>query len=97
MPGHDIIVLGASAGGVEALTHLVRDLPPELPAPERIAQASVPGTSGACKEDTACYDPEVRPGGARTGSSGGRLDYRQGARHAPSPGIRGKRDHDRST
>lgn len=32
MPGHDIIVIGASAGGVEALTHLVRDLPPELPA-----------------------------------------------------------------
>lgn len=32
MPGHDIIVIGASAGGVEALTHLVRNLPPELPA-----------------------------------------------------------------
>ena len=32
IPGHDIIVIGASAGGVEALTHLVRDLPPELPA-----------------------------------------------------------------
>lgn len=32
MPGHDIIVIGASAGGVEALTHLVRGLPPQLPA-----------------------------------------------------------------
>lgn len=32
MPGHDIIVIGASAGGVEALTRLVRELPPNLPA-----------------------------------------------------------------
>jgi two-component system chemotaxis response regulator CheB len=32
MPGHDIIVIGASAGGVEALVILVRALPPELPA-----------------------------------------------------------------
>ncbi len=32
MPGHDIIVLGASAGGVEALTALVGALPRGLPA-----------------------------------------------------------------
>ncbi|MBD1840871.1 hypothetical protein H6F78_00160 [Coleofasciculus sp. FACHB-64] len=30
MPGHDIIVIGASAGGVEALIQLVADLPPNL-------------------------------------------------------------------
>lgn len=32
MPGHDIIVVGASAGGVEALSKLVGQLPEELPA-----------------------------------------------------------------
>ncbi|HVG21925.1 MAG TPA: chemotaxis protein CheB [Blastocatellia bacterium] len=32
MLGHDIIVIGASAGGVEALTQLVRGLPEDLPA-----------------------------------------------------------------
>ena len=32
MPGHDIIVIGASAGGVEALMTVVRDLPADLPA-----------------------------------------------------------------
>jgi two-component system, chemotaxis family, protein-glutamate methylesterase/glutaminase len=32
MVRHDIVVIGASAGGVEALTRLMRDLPPGLPA-----------------------------------------------------------------
>ena len=32
MPGHDIIAIGASAGGVEALTQLVKGLPADLPA-----------------------------------------------------------------
>src|SRR5688500_9941932 len=32
MPGHDIIVIGASAGGVEAILRLAAQLPPDLPA-----------------------------------------------------------------
>lgn len=32
MPTHDIIVIGASAGGVEAISLLVAQLPPDLPA-----------------------------------------------------------------
>ncbi len=32
MPTHDLIVLGASAGGVEAISKLVAGLPPNLPA-----------------------------------------------------------------
>src|SRR5262245_2839549 len=32
MPGHDIVVMGASAGGVEALSELVRGFPGDLPA-----------------------------------------------------------------
>jgi two-component system chemotaxis response regulator CheB len=32
VPGHDLIVVGGSAGGIEALTALVAGLPPELPA-----------------------------------------------------------------
>ena len=32
MAGHDIIVIGASAGGMEVLKDLVHRLPPDLPA-----------------------------------------------------------------
>lgn len=49
MPGHDIIVVGASLGGVEALTELVRDLPADLPAAVFIVihtPATAPGLLG---------------------------------------------------
>src|SRR5689334_11687636 len=32
MAGHDIIAIGASAGGIDVLAQLVRALPPALPA-----------------------------------------------------------------
>jgi two-component system chemotaxis response regulator CheB len=32
MPDHDIVVVGASAGGVEALIRLVASMPAQLPA-----------------------------------------------------------------
>lgn len=32
MQGHDIMVIGASAGGIEALTEVIGPLPPDLPA-----------------------------------------------------------------
>jgi two-component system, chemotaxis family, protein-glutamate methylesterase/glutaminase len=32
VPGHDILTIGASAGGVEALTRLIGELPSDLPA-----------------------------------------------------------------
>lgn len=38
MPGHEIIVVGSSAGGIEALAELVRDLPADLPAAVVVVQ-----------------------------------------------------------
>jgi two-component system chemotaxis response regulator CheB len=42
MPGHDIIVVGTSAGGVEALQILVGGLPCDLPAAIRIVLRLAP-------------------------------------------------------
>lgn len=50
MPGHDIIVIGASAGGVEALTELVGGLPPDLPAAVFVA-VHVPADSRSALPD----------------------------------------------
>lgn len=51
MPGHDIIVIGASMGGIEALTHLARFLPANLPAAVLVTQHIAP--------DAPSYLPEL--------------------------------------
>lgn len=43
MPGHDMIVIGTSAGGLEALTRVLQDLPADLPATLCVVQ-HIPAT-----------------------------------------------------
>jgi chemotaxis response regulator CheB len=42
----DIVVIGASSGGVDALTRLVAGLPPNLPAAVHVVQHTGPGAPG---------------------------------------------------
>src|SRR5262245_65675004 len=51
MAGHDVIVIGASAGGVETLQKLVRALPADLPAAIFIVQHTSP--------QSPCLLPEI--------------------------------------
>ena len=44
MHGHDIIVIGASAGGIETLKEIVRGLPADLPAAVFIVVHLAPGS-----------------------------------------------------
>lgn len=46
MANHDIIVIGASAGGVEALSYLVAQLPHNLPAAVFVVQHTTPNGPG---------------------------------------------------
>jgi two-component system chemotaxis response regulator CheB len=72
MPGRDIIVVGASAGGVEALGQLVRGLPADLPAAVFVVLHVPPhGTSvlpnilrrlGPLPAEHAKDDETIRPG-----------------------------------
>ena len=50
MPNHDIITIGASAGGVEALIKLVAGLPADLPASVFIVQHTAPQSRGELAE-----------------------------------------------
>jgi two-component system, chemotaxis family, protein-glutamate methylesterase/glutaminase len=45
MPGHDIICIGASAGGVEVLIDLMRELPADLPAAVFVVVHVAPNSS----------------------------------------------------
>ena len=66
MPGHDIIVVGASAGGGEALSLLARELPPDLPAAVK-----------ACGGITVVQNPvdAIFPGMPASAIGNTRLDY----------------------
>jgi two-component system chemotaxis response regulator CheB len=55
MPGRDIIVVGASAGGVEALSHLVAGLPAGLPAAMFIV-LHIPAGAPSMLADILCQD-----------------------------------------
>jgi two-component system, chemotaxis family, protein-glutamate methylesterase/glutaminase len=46
MQGHDIIVIGASVGGVEALSNLVAQFPEDLPATIFVVQHVIPTATG---------------------------------------------------
>lgn len=50
MVNHDIIVIGASAGGVEALSHRVAQLPHDLPAAVFVVQHTAPDGPGLLAE-----------------------------------------------
>src|SRR4051812_28114126 len=72
MPGHDIIVVGASAGGMEALAEVARGLPADLPAAVFVVWHLAPGSlgvlprvlgeAGPLPAANAADGEEVRPG-----------------------------------
>lgn len=70
--GHDIIAIGASAGGVQALQELVAGLPPDLPAAVFVALHTAPGhpshlpqllaRCGALRAAHGVHGEEIVPG-----------------------------------
>src|SRR5262245_28695679 len=47
MPGHDMIAIGGSAGALDALTNILKNLPSTLPAALFVALHTSPESSGA--------------------------------------------------
>src|SRR5688572_26034129 len=72
MPGHDVIVIGASSGGVDALREVVSQLPPDLSAsvfvvlhlsPHRpSALAEILGQAGSLPAQAAEEGMPIQPG-----------------------------------
>ena len=50
MPNHDIVVVGASSGGLEALRALVRDLPGDFPGSIFVVWHLAPESPGVLPE-----------------------------------------------
>jgi len=59
MANHDIIAMGSSAGGVEALMRLVSKLPEDLPASIFVAQHMAPNQPSALAEILSRSGPLV--------------------------------------
>jgi two-component system chemotaxis response regulator CheB len=72
MPGHDVVVVGFSAGGVEAMARLASCLPYDLPAAVFVvhhfpanSQSALPGIlsrAGKLPAVAAVHDQEIEPG-----------------------------------
>lgn len=64
MPPHDVIVIGASAGGVEALIHLSQVLPGDLPASVFVVIHTAPNAPGLLPKVLGRYSamPTLYPG-----------------------------------
>jgi two-component system chemotaxis response regulator CheB len=59
LPGRDVIVIGASAGGMQALSQLVRGLPDDMPAAVFVVVHTSPSSPGILPQilDRACALP----------------------------------------
>lgn len=86
---HDVIAIGASAGGVEVLLDLARDLPGDLPAAVFVVIHTAPGyrsmlpellsQRGPLPATHPLHDEEIRPGHIYVAPPDNHLLVRQGA------------------
>ena len=66
MHGHDIVVIGASAGGIEALRELVSKLPPDLEAALDRAQKGPGSALIEIRVDPEAISPRATLSGIRS-------------------------------